>query len=99
MRLLLILAVVAMLGSAFALYAVNHETRRLADSVQDRERGIAEMQRDIAILKAERAHLARPSRIGEAARELGLVPARRDQFIPASEADPLGFGGSKAKVR
>ena len=89
MRILMTIAVFATLASAFALYAVNYETRRLAEEVRQRELKIEKAHRDIAILKAERAHLARPERIGEYARALGLRPATRDQFVAYPDPDPL----------
>ncbi|MCH9806863.1 MAG: cell division protein FtsL [Alphaproteobacteria bacterium] len=89
MRILLTLAVIATLGSAFTLYAVNYETRAIAEDVKRKVRAIEKAQHDISILKAERAHLARPERIAKYARELGLVPAKRGQFAGYSEPDPL----------
>ncbi len=89
MRILITIAVFATLASAFALYAVNYETRGLADDVRKREQKIEKTHRDIAILKAERAHLARPERIGEHARRLGLRPATRNQFSAYPDPDPL----------
>jgi len=90
MRILLTVAVAMTLGSAFTLYAVNYETRGLADDVKRREKSINKARRDIAILKAERAHLARPDRIGLHARALGLAPAKRGQFATYSISDPTG---------
>ncbi len=89
MRILLTLAVIATLGSAFTLYAVNYETRAIAEDVKRKEREIEKAQRDISILKAERAHLARPERIAKYARELGLQPAKRSQFTGYADYDPL----------
>lgn len=89
MKILTAIAVFATLASAFALYAVNYETRGLAEDISQREQAIEKAQRDIAILKAERAHLARPERIGKHARGLGLKPASRDQFAAYPNPDPL----------
>ncbi|MBU2582641.1 MAG: cell division protein FtsL [Alphaproteobacteria bacterium] len=89
MQVLTTIAVLATLLSAFALYAVNYETRGLAEDVRKREQIIDRAHRDIAILKAERAHLARPERIGEHARRLGLMPATADQFTAYPNPDPL----------
>lgn len=89
MRILIGLAIAATLSSAFVLYSVNHETRELAEAVRNREKAIEKSLRDIAILKAERAHLARPARIAREARALGLEPARQDQFVAHDVADPL----------
>jgi cell division protein FtsL len=89
MRIVLSLAVFTMLASAFALYAVNYETRKLAEDVRQKEQELETARRDIAILKAERAHLSRPERIGKHARALGLKPAQRSQFVAFSDPDPL----------
>lgn len=92
MKIVLTISVFLMLASAFALYAVNYETRKLETAVATREKAIGKAEKDIAILKAERAHLARPERIGKAARDLGLVPARREQFTGYADTDPLKRG-------
>ena len=89
MRILMTIAVFATLASAFALYAVNYETRGLAEEVRQREQKIEKAHRDIAILKAERAHLARPERIGEYAHALGLRPAAGEQFVAYPDPAPL----------
>lgn len=95
MRILLTLAVLMTLGSAFTLYAVNYETRALLEDVKSKERGIEKAQRDISILKADRAHLARPERIAKYARELGLEPAKRSQFTGFHDPDPLKTTSSR----
>ncbi len=96
MRILLTLAVAMTFLSAFTLYAVNYETRGLAEEVKLREKAISAARRDIAILKTERAHLSRPERIARHARKLGLAPAKRNQFdaVPGS-----GMPGSVMSVR
>lgn len=90
MRILLTLAVAMTLLSAFTLYAVNYDTRDLAAKVRDREKAIKAARRDIAILKTDRAHLARPDRIARHARELGLAPAKRGQFDTYRSSNPFG---------
>ena len=47
---------------------------------QAQERAIDKARSDIAVLKAERAHLARPERIEPLARALGLGPATEQQL-------------------
>lgn len=93
MRILIASSVFMMIASAFALYAVNYETRGMADAVRAKERDLEKAQRDIAILKAERAHLARPDRIAAEARKIGLAPARHGQFAPYSAPDPINSVG------
>ena len=95
MKILTTIAVFATLASAFALYAVNYETRGLEAEVRKRERKIEKAHRDIAILKAERAYLARPERIGKHAHSLGLRPATRDQFTAYPAPDPLQMNGAR----
>lgn len=86
MRLLLLSSIFLALSSAFLLYALNSETRQLESLVQAKERAVATVRSDIAVLKAERAHLARPERIEPVAREQGLAPPRQAQFADAHSA-------------
>ena len=71
MRLMMIGSVVLALVSAFALYAINYDTRSIQKKVHAQNREILEAQADIAALRAERAHLARPERIAPFAAALG----------------------------
>jgi cell division protein FtsL len=73
------------LASAFLLYGINYDTRLMDQRLQERERAIEEARRDIAVLKAERAHLARPERIEPLARALGLRPASEPQLAASPE--------------
>ena len=78
MRLMLSTAMLLVtLGSAFALYAINYDTRQLEQRVLMQERAAERALGDIAVLRAERAHLARPDRIEPLARSLGMGPAAR----------------------
>lgn len=85
MRMLVLSALVLTLASAFLLYGINYDTRRLEDRVQAQERAIEEARSDIAVLKAERAHLARPERIESIARANGLRPAAEQQLVATPE--------------
>ena len=87
MRPLLVSAVFLALASAFLLYGLNYDTRRLEQQVQALERQADKARGDIAVLKAERAHLARPERIEPLARALGLVPAGARQLTAAADGD------------
>lgn len=89
MRLTLLSSVFMALSSAFLLYALNTDTRALEEVLQARERNAATLKGDIAVLKAERAHLARPDRIEPAARLIGLAPPR-----PSQIADMLTTGST-----
>lgn len=81
MRLHVITGVFLALASAFMLYGLNYDTRRLEQSVQAQERAAEQARGDIAVLKAERAHLARPERIEPLARSQGLRPASDRQIV------------------
>jgi cell division protein FtsL len=79
-RSLVFLALAASLVSAVSLYAIGHRTRQLADRTIDMSRKVQNLEREIAVLRAERAYLLRPARIEPLARELGLGPIDGEQF-------------------
>jgi cell division protein FtsL len=85
-RLLSTLAGLMVLSAAGALYAVKHDTRRIEVEVQTRERALEKAEGDIAVLKAERAYLARPERIERFARAQGLEPIREQQYARLAES-------------
>ena len=60
MRIVNLAAFALALASAFLLYGINYDTRQLEARVQGDERAIDEARNDIAVLKAERAHLGTP---------------------------------------
>lgn len=87
-RLAAVAAVLLAVASAFVLYAVTYETRRLEQHVAAQARAIEKTRLDIAVLRAERAYLARPERIEEMARKIGLGPIEPRQYelsTPAGE--------------
>lgn len=86
MRLMNIAAFCFAVASAFLLYSLNYETRRLEAQIQAQERESQKAKSDIAVLKAERSHLSRPERIDPLARSQGLAPPRPDQLMPANVA-------------
>lgn len=71
----------ATLASAFALYAVKYDTRRLEARVQAQERALEKSESDVTVLAAERAHLARPERLEPLARLIGLAPIASRQYL------------------
>jgi cell division protein FtsL len=73
-------AVALAIGAAFALYSVKHDTRLIELRVQTQERRLEKIQSDIAVLQAERAWLARPERIDQMARGMGLRPIAESQY-------------------
>jgi cell division protein FtsL len=80
------------LASAFLLYGLNYDTRQLEARVQEEERAVAKARSDIAVLKAERAHLTRPDRIEPLARAQGLAAATDKQF---ARDVPIAVGAVK----
>jgi cell division protein FtsL len=69
------------LASAFALYVLKYDTRRMEARVQGLERSVDSLEGEIARLRAEHAHLARPERIEPMARALGLAPIGPRQYL------------------
>ena len=69
------------LASAIALYGLKHDTRRIEARVQAQERAAEKAEREIAVLKAERAYLGRPERIEKLARTQGMEPVREPQYV------------------
>lgn len=85
-RVLSLAGVGASMLAAFALYAVKHETRALEQIADRLETRIEETRSAIAVLEAERANLARPSRIEALARQhLGMGPMEPGQLANLSE--------------
>ena len=74
----------ATLASAFTLYAVKYDTRRLEARVQAQERALEKAESDVTVLVAERAHLARPERLEPLARLIGLAPISSTQYVRIS---------------
>lgn len=68
------------LSSAFLLYGLTYDTRLIEQRVQAAERAAEHARSDIAVLRAERAHLSRPERIEPIARAQGLRPTLMPQF-------------------
>lgn len=85
-RLAAVATVLLAVASAFVLYAVTYETRRLEQHVAAQARTIEKTRLDIAVLRAERAYLARPERIEEMARKIGLGPIEPRQYEPLNAA-------------
>lgn len=80
-RMLSVIAVAMTLAAAFFLYSIKYDTRSLEMAVQGRERTLEKLEADIAVLKAEKAYLARPERIERLARKQGLGPIRETQYM------------------
>ena len=91
-NLVLLLIVVA---SAFALYVLKYDTRRMEVRVRALERAVQQAQEEIALLKAKHAHLARPERIEPLARALGLAPIAPRQYLRV-DGRAAGIAGAAA---
>lgn len=89
MRLLNVAAFFFAVASALLLYALNYDTRRLEAELQAKERLADRARSDIAVLKAERGTLARPDRIDDLSRRLGLGPPKPEQFAHGREVSEL----------
>ncbi len=97
MRMLTISAAFMAIASAFMLYGLNYDTRVTAAQVQALERNADKARSDISVLKAERAHLARPERIEALARAQGLAPATKGQLERAPQPGAIETGSTKTK--
>lgn len=97
MRLEVVAALFMTLASAFVLYGLSYDTRLIEDRVQSREQLAAKLRNDIAVLKAERAHLARPERIEQLARAQGLRPASDRQLARDATAATIITGSNPSK--
>jgi cell division protein FtsL len=80
-RTLNLFLLLAALASAIALYVLKYDTRRMEARVLVLERTVQEVEGEIARLRAEHAHLARPERLEPLARALGLAPISRRQYL------------------
>lgn len=80
------------ISSAFLLYGLSYDTRQLEARVAAQERKADRARADIAVLKAERAHLTRPDRIAPLARNQGLEPITDRQFTDLATDDGIQTG-------
>ncbi len=87
MRTLNAAAFLLALSSAFLLYGLNYDTRLKESELHAREREAERARADIAVLRAERAHLARPERIEPFARAQGLEPLAARHLLPGFASD------------
>jgi cell division protein FtsL len=97
MRILNIAAALLALASAFLLYGLNYDTRMIEGRLSQREREAERARADIAVLRAERAHLARPERIEPIARKLGLEPLSARHLLPGSGVASRGIATSSTE--
>ena len=82
MRLLCLLAFGFLAGLVVLIYNMKFETRRLEDRAAQLQRAIEDERDNVALMRAEWSHVARPERVESLAREvLKLEPARPEQLI------------------
>ncbi|MGH6935311.1 MAG: cell division protein FtsL [Methylocella sp.] len=83
-RVLNILAIAALIGSAIYAYTIKYETIFHAEAIAKLQHAIKQEQNQIGTLRAEWAHLARPERIQALAdRFLDLQPIALNQIVRA----------------
>ena len=71
-----LMAVLALIASACALYAIKYDTSRLAAEVSDLIDKVAARTSEIAVMRAEKANLMRPARVDRLTKaNLKLRPA------------------------
>lgn len=96
LRLLSVAAMALTIASAFGLYQIKYDTRQLEAKLQAGERAIEKMEGDIAVLKAEKAYLARPGRIEALARKQGLGPIGGHQYVLPGDLQAQVQAGERA---
>lgn len=95
MRAATVSSVFLAIASAFLLYGLNYDTRVIEARVLAAERAAEAARGDIAVLKAERAHLVRPDRIEPLARAQGLRPPTERQFAREEETSDIVTGSTQ----
>ena len=90
-RLLNVLAIAALIGSAVYAYTIKYETIYRAEQITKLKHEIQTERDAIGVLRAEWAHLARPERIQElATRYLDLQALSLNQIVSASALPEKG---------
>jgi cell division protein FtsL len=81
-RLFCLLAFGFLAGLVVLIYDMKFETRRLEDRAAQLQRAIEDEKDNVALMRAEWSHVARPERVETLAREvLKLEPAKPEQLI------------------
>ncbi len=79
LRFMMFGALLLAIASAVTLYAVNYTSRRIAVEVATQKNHKEKLINRISLLKAERAYLSRPDRIGPLAEKMGMRPLAASQ--------------------
>jgi cell division protein FtsL len=91
-------AIVAAIGSAFALYAITYDTGRLSGTVGQLSDNVAADEAEIAVLRAEKANLTRPARIDRLVKaNLKLHPIQPGQLGQIADLPWRGEASGPAK--
>jgi cell division protein FtsL len=92
-RLLHVIAIAALLGSAAYVYSVKYQTIYSAEQIVKTRHLIAKERDAINLLRAEYAHLVRPDRLQALAdKQLDMQPLALNQIV---KADDLPLAGPK----
>jgi cell division protein FtsL len=97
-RVLHLFAIAALIGSAIYVYNIKYETILESEEIVKLRHQIAKTNDDIAVMRAEYAHLARPDRVQELSdkllqmQPLALNQIARPEDIPekSAQGDALG---------
>jgi hypothetical protein len=81
LRIINLALMLSMLVGVFALYAIKYDARQREARLQLQERDLEKLENNVAVLIAERAHLARPKALEPLARNLGLAPIAPRQYL------------------
>jgi len=101
-RIVNLIAVMAVILTSFTLYRVKYEASADAARVADLRADIAAEKDALAVLKAEWSHLNQPTRVQElSSRYLELKPMDVHQIVtlqdlPQRPSEPNPYGGARA---
>ncbi len=91
-RRIFIIGLVVITALIISLYRAKYGAREVAGEIDQVEAAIADAQARKSLLEAELAHMSRREWIEQYAREeLGMRPARAEQFITPEDLDDV-FG-------
>ncbi|MGO9742317.1 MAG: cell division protein FtsL [Roseiarcus sp.] len=90
-RILHIIAIGAVIASAFYVYSIKYETIYAAEEVEKTRQLIAKERDAIELLRAEFAHLTRPDRLQQIAdQQLQMQPLALNQIVKPEDLPEAG---------
>src|SRR5579863_5477201 len=93
-RLLHLIAIGALIGSAIYVYNIKYQTILESEQIVKIRHQIAKTNDEINVLRAEYGHLARPDRIQELSdRLLHMQPLALNQIVRPQDIPEKGAGG------